>query len=424
MKSIRFFTCSSAVALLLSATAVSAQESPFKFEFHGFVTGSMYYQDQAFALMQGQGLLLAAPVPANAAPYDLPGTPPAGAATKSGSLLGGDVRNSRFSFGVTGPTALGGTPRGYLELDFFAPVNNGAGTIAGGGNFGNEQPLPRLRVAIAELKLGSTVIQVGQQNQLVIPQIPASIAHIANPTTYAAGSIGWRTPGIRVVHTLPVGAFKLELAAEAVKNKWNDVNYLNETSPATISPGQASGLPMFQGRLKLDGKAGDVTFSAYAVGVYHQVNLEGFGTTTPGGVNGKKTLSGNVVEVGGNLRVSLVSLAANFYTGKATGNLLGAIAQFGDIADTGYWAQLGVNPTKEIGIYALYGANTPDEDDVRKWNGTRLKNQLIGGMVRYAQAGYQVGIEGYQYTTTWVTGATTDKDESALQIIATAGYFF
>ncbi len=47
-----------ALALAFATTPARGQESPFKFEFHGFVTGSLYYQQQAFVNGQGQALLL------------------------------------------------------------------------------------------------------------------------------------------------------------------------------------------------------------------------------------------------------------------------------------------------------------------------------------------------------------------------------
>lgn len=391
-------------AALLLPTAVVAQESPFKFEFHGFVTGSMYYQDQVFANAQGQGLLLSAPA----------------VEVGDGSLLSGDIRNTRFSFSVTGPKAFGtATPRGYIELDFFGPY--------GGGNFGTEQQLPRLRVALAELKFGSTVLQVGQQNQLVVPQIPASIVHIANPVTYGAGTIGWRTPGVRIAHTMGVGsALKLELAAEAVKNKWADATAgttgAAQNTPASISLGEASGLPMFQGRVKADGKAGTIGYSAYLVGVWHQIDRAGFGAAN------SDTLDGYVVEVGGKLNVAMLNLAANFYTGQAIGNLFGSIAHFGDISDMGFWANAGVNLTKEFSVWAVYGMARPDEDDVRGLlsatvPAVRLENDLLGAMVRYATGGYQIGVEWYQNKTLWATAAA-ESETTANQIIASAGYFF
>ena len=145
MNNLRSLMSATLIALAFAAPSVrAADENPWKFEFHGFVTASMYYQDQVFNNGQGQGLLYSAPSPANSAPCE-PGPCAVPSATKSGSLFSGDVRNSRFAFSMAGPKVFDGAaqPRAYLEFDFFGVANAGA--------FGAEQPHPRLRVGIAEL---------------------------------------------------------------------------------------------------------------------------------------------------------------------------------------------------------------------------------------------------------------------------------
>ncbi len=442
MNNLRSLMSATLLALALVAPAARAADetpNPWKFEFHGFVTASMYYQDQTFVNGQGQGLWLAAPTPTNLAKCRISGTftscpavvaPTAttaggGAATSTGSILSGDVRNSRFSFSMAGPKVFGDAqPRGYLEFDFFG--QNGAGA------FGTEQQLPRLRVGYAELKMGNTNIQVGQQNQLVVQQIPGSISHIANPVSYQAGTIGWRTPGIRVTHVVPMGDMKFTLAAEAVKNKWSrealNAGTGNPTSPTLIGEGEASGMPMFQGMARVDGKAGALSFTGYLVGVYHTVALDGFGGSlfVPAAAAGKKDLTGYVGEVGGKLTFAPVSLSFNAYTGKATGNMLGSMVVFGDIQDLGYWASLSGGLSKEFTVTLTYGANKPDEKDMRKWGGNsvRLKNSMAGGMIKYQDGGYALALEGYHLTTTYSNGPTTSTDTAALQVLATAGYFF
>jgi len=434
--SLRSLFIASTLALALSAnTARAADESPFKFEFHGFVVGSLYYQDQAFANAQGQGLLLAAPSNANKAPS--PGTPVAGTnATKSGSLLGGDIRESRFAFSLTGPKEafVGGTPRAYFEFDL-----NG---LNGAGSFNEQQNIPRIRAAIAEVKWGATAFQAGQQNHLLVVQVPASVGHIPNPITYGAGTIGWRTPGFRVLHAIPMDAFKLELAAEVVRNNWAAAGNAQpgggsanpdsqgtgaSNSPRTINFGDASGLPQVQARVKLDGKAGDIGWMAYLVGAFHQVKLDGFGASAiPPTVNGvqKKSLSGYAVQAGGKVSFAPVTLVLNGYMGQAAGNWLGAIAQFGDISNWGAWAQLSVDATKELSIHALFGTDRPEAKDVRAWGNARLENTAYGAMVRYMEGGYAIGVEGYQIDTKYSTGAATSVNNKGLQIIGSAGYFF
>jgi hypothetical protein len=431
VNNLRSLMSATLLALALVAPAARAAEetpNPWKFEFHGFVTASMYYQDQVYSNGQGQGLLYAAPSPANSAPCVVTPASPctaAGSATKSAGLISGDVRNSRFAFSMAGPKVFGDAqPRAYLEFDFFGQ--------AGAGAFGTEQPLPRLRVGYAELKMGNTNIQVGQQNQLVVVQIPGSISHIANPVTYGAGTIGWRTPGVRVTQMIPVGDLKLELAVEAVKNKWSNeavgAGVGVTQTPAVIGYGESSMLPMFQGRVKVDGKVGDFAYMAYLVGVYGKIDLNGFGdgATIPGWAAGKTSIDQNVVEVGGKLTFAPVSLSGQFYTGKNTANMLGGQLVFGDVKDTGYWVQLAGNITKELSVNVAYGNDKPDAADLRRVGGNtvRLDNTLMGGMIKYQDGGYALGVEYWTNSSTYSTTATTDHGTDAMQVIATAAYFF
>jgi hypothetical protein len=425
----------SALLLALAVTAPSVRAAdeapnPWKFEFHGFVTASVYTQDQAFAGGQGQGLLYSANAPSLQVPCSASGafTCPAGSATKSASVFAGDVRNSRFSFSMSGPKVFGDAqPRAYLEFDLFG--------LANAGSFGQEQQHPRLRVGIVELKFGNTNVQVGQQNQLVVVQIPGSLSHIANPVTYGAGTIAWRTPGIRLIQTIPMDSMKLELAGEAVSNKWATNSTSTATTPATVGLGEASGMPMFQVRAKLDGTAGSFKYMGYLVGVFHKVKLNGFGdgVALPGWAAGKTSIDGYAVEVGGNLTFAPVSLSGNYYTGKATGNMLGSLLYFGDIKDTGYWLQLAGNFTKELSLSLAYGASKPDKADILRVNastanptgvGARIENQLLGGMLKYQEGGYALGVEYWTNKTKWASTTTATMDTRAYQVIGTAAYFF
>ena len=64
--------------------------------------------------------------------------------------------------------------------------------------------------------------------------------------------------------------------------------------------------------------------------------------------------------------------------------------------------------------------------DTRAWggNGARLENTLMGGMLKYQDGGYALGVEYWANKTTWSTSATTDSKTDAMQVIATAAYFF
>ena len=457
MKALRSLLIAS---LLAVATTASAQGSPFKFEFHGFVTGSTYMEDQVFVTGIGQGLMLGAPSPANHLPIQV--APPGTVTTKSGTFLGGDIRQSRWIFAMSGPQVMGGaTPKAYFEGDFF-------GMTAPGG-LGYESAIPRIRQAFAELNWGNTQFQVGQYSaQLLLAQIPASIAHIANPPTFGAGTLGWRPIGLRLIHAIPMDGFKIELAAELAQSKWNDVGQslgaqlggdnggapapINNT-PGAVPMGWASGMPQVDARVQVIGKSGGFSYQGYVAAYYESVNLKGFGDTNRSGTPAapgvvlqdgtrKTSVSPFVAELGGKFNFAPVTLAFNAYTGKATGPLAGAMLQWGDIKDVGAWGQLGADLTKEFSLWVLYGFSSPDKKDVQNWvnlaganltefnSGLRGDNSVIGAMAKYQEGGYALSLEYYGYSTKYLTGnlapgnSIGTKSESAYQVLLTGGYFF
>lgn len=436
MKALRSLLIASVFAFAAVATpARAADESPWKFEFHGFVTGSLFMQDQVFAGGTGQDNILAAPSPANNAPCKTVacqgGTFAAGTATKSGTFLGGDARQSRWIFVMSGPQAFGATPKSYFEGDFLgAPTSPTAlNTI--------ESTQARLRAAYGELKWGGTQLQFGQYSaQLILAQLSATVAHIANPITFGTGTIGSRAVGVRLVHTMPLEGLKLELAGELLAPKWNDPP--RAAAIGAISQAWASGVPQVGARVKGEGKAGPLGYTLYLAGAFESVDLKGFGKTTPAGVtlqdgSVKTSLSPYAVEVGGQLGFDPVVLNFNAFMGQATGLWAGAINQSGDIADQGYWVQLGVKATPQIAIYGLFGQGMPDKKDIRNWAATpttasRADNQLIGGILKFSDGGYTFCAEYLAFSTKYISGTNAapaaDIKTDAYQIVLSGHYAF
>lgn len=446
MKNLRsLFTAALISALaFMAAPARAADGSPFKFEFHGFVVGSVYMQDQTFLSGQGSGFLVAAPRPV----AEL-GNAAAPATYKSATFFGADVRQARPILQITGPEVFGGaTPKGYFEADFFGDPNASA--------LGYEMPNLRLRQAYAELKWGNTSFDAGQHSaQLLVAQIPATLAHITNPVAYGAGLVGWRTVGLRFFHTFPLDAWKLELGLELCEPKWADISggtVLPGNAPNLISLAWASSMPQFVGRLKLDGKLSDAaSLTVYAAGSIEKVNLKGFGdSVAPNGV----TLQDGTVKtdlnswVGeGGLRFqyaftpdNVLNVNGQLYTGRGTGPLAGTMLQFGDIGDFGAYVEAGISIIKPLSVWGIFGMSAVNKDDLQNWanagganltaanTALRSDNQVFGGMLRYMDGGYAVGAEYYTYTTKWLLGnlaapgGTTST--SAYQFLVSAGYFF
>lgn len=392
MKALRaIVTASFAAMLLVSSSAFAADgPSPFKFEFHGFVSTSLYYQDALLGPSNGQGALYTT-----------------AEGTTDETFASGDIRQTRMNLSLSGPKVLGGaTPKGVFEFDLFGG--------AGGGAFGDESLLPRIRVAYAELSWGNTVLLVGQQNQLIVGQIPTSAAHIAFPSTYTAGTIGWRYPGIMVFHNIPFGSGKFQIAGSVQRGSWADTACLTALTPSPavapgagcpggISFGEASGIPQLQARVMVDGKAGSITWLAYGAGHFDRKDLSGWnnGATVPAGSD--SDLDGWAGEIGAKLTILPITVAFNAYTGEAIGNLFGQMLQFADLKSVAGWAQVGVNLTKEFSVWGQYGFDRPDEDDAeaigRVTPNFRIRNQNIGAMARYMTGGYTLALEWFQTET-------------------------
>ncbi len=429
MKALRSLLIAS--LLTVATSAVAQDPSPYKFEFHGFVTGSLYMQDQVGGVNQsGQGLLFFAPSPAN----HMPTLPTAATGQKSGTFIGGDVRQSRYIFVLSGPKVFAGaTPKAYFEGDLLGG-QGGAPLI--------ESWVWRIRAAYAQLTWDNAWFAAGQFSaNTAFAQMPDSVSHIANPLSFGAGNYGWRMMGFRGAYIVPMDANKLTLTATVAGPKWGTDS--NGATPAGVGLGQASGMPALELNANFEGKAGNFGYRVYGDVFYQTADLKGFGgagagaTLADGSV--KTSATSMAYELGGKFTFAPVYLAFNFYSGEGMGAWAGALLQQGGIKEIGYWVSLGANATKELSANVTYGASTPDEKDVRKWatpfGNTALKkeNTLIAGQVKYMDGGYALAAEYITYSTkyaqgTWAqyqagTNAAAIKSDM-YQVILTAGYFF
>ena len=417
----------------------------------------MYLQDTAFASGQGNSAIFG--------PADL---------STDKWLLGGDVRQSQLKFTVSGPEVFGGaTPNGVVEVDFLgghqvstvpAPTSlvtvrdamgNTVGTGAASNGVtssaqGDESVLPRLRLAYAELSWGggAHLLRAGQQHNLLILMIPASASHIGVPLGYAAGQLGWRTPGVTYLHKMAVGSdMKLDLHFQVNRNSWIDnfpvcsagmappaagANCL----PAGVSLGEASSLPQFEGRLILQsGKAPSPwpyyapnVWMVYLVGHWDQKDLSGVGGTAA--APARDNMQTVVGALGVKASLGPFVVAANGWYGKNAGGVYGHVIQMQvpsapDVTGFGAWGQLGFSATKELSFWAFGGIDKPNEDQAKAAFFTRLQNVQVAGQVVYKDGPYALSLELlHVWTKNYVaaTGATTTLEGN--QPTLTAIYFF
>jgi hypothetical protein len=466
--------CWSATALAQEAKpaepAAPAAEAPkppppqFKFEFHGFVSASLYAQDANLGPSEGQQALFVnaqtpatttSTTPINGTTVTAGGAPAILAPNTHKVVSGADVRQSRFNFSLAGPQVLGGaTPKAVLEFDFFGGF--------GSGNYGDASLVSRLRFAYGELNWGSNRIQVGQNNDLIFAIAPVSLAHIAFPYGYGSGNIGWRRPGLFGYHTAgPKTDTNFEFAWEVGRANWADNGGIGGATVAVppanpggdkygFNLGEASSLPAVEARLTV---ASGTLFSAFVTGHWQREHRNGIDDNQRIQANGINTdLDTMAANVGGKVVAGPLTLAATGFVGKNLSPLIGNFLQFqantiGDIHEMGGWVQAGFNFTKQLSLWGFIGADVPKQADAIAAKFTKLHNVTSTGMLQYREGGWAMGLEwihlrtltrnyaaaatkavvGGNVVTTSVTQAQADAASGVLngnQVMLTANYFF
>ncbi len=379
--------------------ATPASDTGISMAMHGFISASAFSQSKSFTFGNGQN-----------AEFPVPGS--------RGSLSGVDIRNSRFWFDFSGGEFAGNwTGGGRIEADFFGGFN-------GTGPYSQQQPTPRLRQAYMDLKnadTGSTV-RIGQQWDLMFPldNVPTSLSHIAFPLGFGAGFVGWRFPGVVWMQDLNHGSTgpKWRFDLGAFEGSWNgpgnNLDYL--------TAGNAGFRPQVEARLRVQ----DASWVAYAVAHYSRVDLNGVGGTAAAPVQSSVQSVG--YELGGTWHPGPWTFKGLVYSGKGLGQIFGALAQFGDIQETGGFLQAGYAFTPHWSANAFYAVSRPDTADVIRWLGNgssgRLRNRQAALGLQYTAGAYELGVE-WMYDKLTSTSDGTDRTTTAgNQLSLSALYHF
>lgn len=344
---------SSSALLLIVATTLHAQQRP-RLTVTGFVGASVFLQDATFAPGNGQQALYVA--------------------DEADWWHGGDVRNARVTARFDGaPLGGGWSAAATLEIDFFGPFN-------GTGNFSDEQPLPRLRLAFVDLEKGASRIRVGQDWSLIWGVVPTSVAHLGFPLGWGSGGlIGWRFPGISLRQRLSAEQAPTTVALQlaVLRGSWSD-----EPAPDGPSAGER-GVPQLEARLDFSSAAQSGTpWSAFIAGHYDRKD-----------VSDDVQIDGWALEAGGRVRPGRLTLQGNAYIGQAMGHQFAHIIQFGDIGGKGAWAQLGYELRPNWSLWGFVGTDDPDDSDVAEADATRLRSLFLAPMLRWMNGPYSLGLE-------------------------------
>jgi outer membrane protein OmpA-like peptidoglycan-associated protein len=405
-----------AACALFWVVSMRAQAPPPEgLSIRGFLSASVFLQNQNFTFGNGQNTEWPAPPEF----------------TRDKWFSGGDVRNTRLTLAFNGPRVakesnwrLGG----QLEMDFFGGFN-------GTGAFSEQQPVPRLRLAFADIGNGRTTIRVGQfwsplfgfSANAATSVLPVSTSHIAFPLGYGTGLPGWRFPGIFFYQTLTPkdAALNAGLEAAVMRGSWDRCvgGTVNGECPqpnaniSSLSAGNA-GWPQLEARFNLSGKVDKGTWGVYVVGHYDQKDLSGANASTP-----DDKLDGWIGEFGAKFQLGGFLIQGSVHTADSTGQQFTTITQFGDIKSTGGWIQAGYDFTPNWGVYGFYAMDDPDDDDTLRAfaNAARLKNEIFSGMLRWKTGPYALGLEYLRAELETGTASVKTKGD---QIILSALFNF
>ncbi|MGE0816629.1 MAG: hypothetical protein AB7O28_06645 [Vicinamibacterales bacterium] len=117
--------------------------------------------------------------------------------TATGGSMTTTMRQSRLGFDVRAIPIGAWEAKGTLIMDFFGGTPGFVtGTVMG---------LPRLLYAFGRLEHGGTAIQVGQDQALLAPRDPTSLAAYAFPQFFRSGNLYLRAPQVRLEQRLGGG---------------------------------------------------------------------------------------------------------------------------------------------------------------------------------------------------------------------------
>jgi hypothetical protein len=166
------------------------------------------------------------------------------------------------------------------------------------------------------------------------------------------------------------------------------INYLNA--------GSVHFKPQVEARLHAQGK----DWLAYLTAHYSELDLHGVGDIAPKPL--RDTLNSVGYDLGGQWKPGPWTLKGLIYTGKALGEIFGAMSQFGNIKESGGFVQAGYNFTPKWSVNGFFAAARPNRDDVMAWTaaGTAaapgvglLHNNMSALSLQYASGNYELGVE-------------------------------
>jgi hypothetical protein len=266
------------------------------------------------------------------------------------------LRQSRIGLSVDGPALGAWRTSGQIAFDFLG----GTAAFQTGPTIG----LPRLLYAFTRFETDRTAIEVGQDQAIVAPRDPTSIAAQAFPGLYRSGNLYLRAPQARVEHTLGGG---VNVRAGIVAPVAGDAAPEFVFSPPA-GTGERSRLPAFEGRLGF--AKGPADARSVDIGVAGHYGRQ----RSPG-----DTHDSWAAVADWNLQAGRIGVGGELFTGRRLAAFGGAAGQ--NIESSGGFAELRLRASSLVSFNAGGGIDrVPDGERFRvpiKENRSAFGNVIV-----------------------------------------------
>jgi hypothetical protein len=393
--------------------------SPITFTPYGFIMLNALFNDAPFA---GNKTYPGFPLPC----------PAAGASSgcNQGGLFLMNANQTRLGMRIGFDDTAGWT---MAKLSALVEVDFGGGIAGGSTSSANfYSPVVRLRKAYMDANWGILTVRAGQDDRIVSPLRPTSLAWIQQPLFQYAGLLHGRAPqlALRLVSETKDG-IAWSVIAEALNPQ--DVT-VTTAGTASVSPGTAvdfgagnrSRMPNFEGRVSAGYRVGGTKL--FDLGIWGGLMKQRYVVPSVAGgpADTDVDVTGNIFGADLTLNLWFVNVLGSIYQSKGysvpgtlpaqtvafkvAGSPLALVVPvnaYGPKA-TGGWFQVNVRPIDAVGVYGGWGGTQTPYSDIAGTQlsalDTRVQNYTWAlGAIGYAGKNWRFGAE-YAVTRSWFYG--------------------
>ena len=254
--------------------------------------------------------------------------------------FGSTLRQSQLALSINGPDVGGWQTTGFVQVDFLGGAPGFAtGTVMG---------LPRLLYAFARLERERTSVVVGQDNMVLAPRDPTSLATPGFPLLFRSGNLYLRTPQIRVEQRLGGG---FDMRAGIITPQAGDFGSTYVFAPVP-GAGERSRVPAVQARLGHQRSADTGTRWDVGLGGHYGQERRAAGTSDQWAAAADASIDVGVIGFGGEIYTSDL--------GNPFGAALGQAAR-----SAGGFGEVRLRATERVAFNAGGGIDRVSDDDRR-----------------------------------------------------------